>query len=307
MAAMSGLRGLSPLGKVPVRARPHPVPRCPLEVADELVSTTRWALPLAFASVMLLQGGAATYAPPLGPELHWHPPVDESERTPEVVAAQQQRVEQALESGESVSFPNSQGESIRVRLRAFSWGYRYRFEGEASVDVVVASAYRAQGVEALAKAIDYHSQVPVKFRDVVSEIRLEERPPASNTDARYQAWSRRITFYGLGCLDETNFTHEIGHGIGHRLESQADSWGEWLLAGWEPALLPDRAPLTPDPWVPVARQENPPTAYAREGASEDFAEFWTAYHEARESGNLDTLRQQYPARTATLERLLQGE
>ena len=47
---------------------------------------------------------------------HWHPPSNESERTPEIVAQQEKLVQESLEKKSGVTFQNSEGKSVEVQV-----------------------------------------------------------------------------------------------------------------------------------------------------------------------------------------------
>lgn len=235
---------------------------------------------------------------------HEHPRAHEVERSPEIVAAQQAAVEDSLSSGRTVEFRNSEGQTAQVLVQRTAGGYRYQLNG-ASVDVRIEVG---EPVVLLGRILDYHSQVPRGFQNLIKAVSVFAEVPGSNVRGRYAYGSQSMQFWGERSVSETNFTHEVGHAIGRHVERNEDSLLERILQPeGEAFLFADRTSNVPDDWTRIHREEAPFSQYARTSPQEDFADFWTAFHEARESGEsaLRQLREKYPRRTRVMDRVLQ--
>lgn len=274
-------------------------------VALVMLATQMTPVMASAALPVHLEGGRAYQQPGLE---HWHPPTDESERTPLLVKAQEDALQHSLGSGRAATFRTSEGPEVQVRLQRTSTGFRYSLGSADPIRVRFDASYTPdQKSEVLSRLIDYHCQVPTHFRPLLREVSVETRGLLGNVTARREG--SRCRFIGAENLNESNFTHEFGHLAGSAIESCQDTWAQWLLGNYEQRWIPGRSNSAPDEWSTAMRRDRRPiSTYAHEtpGLEEDFAEFWTAYHEARESGTEATsrLRELYPSRTGVMERAL---
>lgn len=208
---------------------------------------------------------------------HFTVGTDESERTPAVIAAQEAAILEALETGEPVEFTNTEGDTEEIRLTQNGGNGRdyvsYELETSDGQKVEIRSglSYNETRV-ALARLTDSFTQVPEHHRDELRTITLEAGPDEDRPEvaARYR-WEVRglgpfrretkeeMVFYnGLRNINEAIFDHEFGHAVSKQLPD-----------GWEEAMQADGAS---------------PSQYANTNGKEDFAEFWAAYVEARQTG-----------------------
>lgn len=229
-------------------------------------------------------------------ESEWHPPVDESERTPELVNRQNASVEEALRSNQPVSFTDASGKSSELQITRDGDNYRYTLNGKP-VDVDFTQNYSEQDrTELLARLADYHSRSPEFAQDSFKSVTFADRPEGSNTDARFSSSGQNLTFFGKGTLDQTNFDHEVGHAVGYK-ESYA-----LVPEGWSEAARRDGREISTygksshddkmDDWFVLPGNER----------ADDFAESYAAYKEAKEAGPeaLQQFREAYPERARLL-------
>ena len=245
---------------------------------------------------------------------HWHPSTDESERTPEVVAQQEKRVQESLDKKAGVTFQNSEGKSLEVQITKTAGGYQYQMKNGTSVSVSFDKSYddKAQR-QALAKLIDYQSQMPKGFDQHLTEISMEKEGAMGNTAARREG--SKLRFFGAEQLNESNFSHEFGHIVGSAVESEEDTFAQRMLGGLESRIFSGRSHSAPDTWAKtMADDKRDISGYAVDtintqseslGLAEDFAETFTAYHEARESGPeaLAEFRKLYPKRAQAMDKI----
>lgn len=313
ISSQSRLREFSPLpSSPPARAEAGDVfVPSPPELSLHTPTRGQWVSWLALApmALVMLTPHAAEPAPAVGlvprhyegpGAEHWHPPSPETERTAERIRAQQDTLRRAFGQSGPVTFTNSEGNSVELTARRIASGFEYSLKNGRAVPVRFGASFNAeQQLDVLARAIDYHSQMPPRFYHLLESISVEPGGTMGNVAGRREG--NRFRFFGQENLNEGNFTHEYGHLVGSALESAQDGWIQWALGPQEPRVFPNRSHSAPDNWADaMARDQRQVSTYAQEtpGMEEDFAEFFTAYHEARESGGdaLPRLREAYPAR-----------
>ena len=237
------------------------------------------------------------------PNRDTYPEVDTmDERTPEVIAQQEQQVLEAVTSGQPVQFTNANGQTEQLQISQVdsSGGNTvYEITGEDGHKIRISSELSASDNRAaLARVADYYSQLPPGVRDTVSEIELLQHADESAA-ADYQSGNDHIRFYdGLENLNEEVFNHEYGHGIG--FDASDNDNGFFGIGG-----APDGAPRG---WEEAREQDmQNPSDYAGTSYVEDFADSWAAYLEARENGPeaLQHLMEEYPNRFAILDQIYQ--
>lgn len=237
----------------------------------------------------------------------FHPAVDESERTPEVVEKQRQSIDQALTTDQPVEFRNSEGKTVEVSVKKTETGYTYTLDGHP-VDVTHDASYdEATQKETLAQMVDYHSQQPPYALDAVKKIHVAPTNTQDSTAAQFSGSDESITFFGREQLNEANFTHELGHGVGYKLSGKKNMVPE----DWSQAVERDGREVSGygkqsadeknDGWLDWVDNKMRP---GRDRA-DDFAEAYSGYIEARESGPeaLAEFRRLYPERARILDRM----
>lgn len=273
---------------------------------------------------------------------------DESERTPEVVRAQQSAVDGALAGDGRVTFSNSEGRSFDMQLRKTKLGYEYR-AGKDRLNIRFDPKFtEQQRREALAKLIDYHSQEPEHLRRAVQHINVEpgdravkvkkdqslttllqaqgfkkmtpslleamkevngwkEVPttfkagdtvqvPVKNYGAYFAGDDARgVTFVGIKNIEESTFRHEFGHGVGYLATA------DFLPRDWHRLAAKD-----PETVSKYGSRKDKQTGVPE--MSDDFAEFYLAYMEARETGPkaMADLKRRFPNRSQVIEQIVAG-
>lgn len=241
----------------------------------------------------------------------FHPKTDESERSTAVQQRQEQAVKEALTTGQPTTFETSEGKKVQVELHKTDKGYTYSVDGKPT-DVTFDPSYdEAAQQRCLAKVIDYHAQSPKVADGVVSRVDFLKADPNSNLAAQYRGGDKSMAFVGEGNLNEANFDHELGHGVGLKL-----SGGKGMVpSGWEDAVKADgnevsgygkesREAMEKDGgwsgWLNEKWYGKDRVGYK----ADDFAESYQAYKEAKESGPeaLEKFRTKFPARAEFLDK-----
>ncbi len=240
------------------------------------------------------------------------PRADESERSAEVVAQQKDALAESIRTGGTTQFVTSEGERVDVAVRETDGGYTYDLAGRTVTVDFDASYSEADRAEALAKVVDYHAQLPTYARDTFDSVTVE--PFDREADYSAYFWRRGITFNGANAVTEDRFNHEVAHGVAYKASGETSA----VPPGWDQAVADDKNEITSygkgsfqerndglPGWIlaPVFGSE---TASLRQ---EDFADAYSTYAEARESGP-DALRDfeaRYPNRARFLARYFDRE
>ena len=222
-------------------------------------------------------------------------------------------IEQAIESGKPVEFMNSakQTEEVSVKRTGSKDGkdlYEVKV-GKNSFEVKLPPEHDA--VEEIAKLTDYYTQTPEHLRDSLKQVVVEN---GRNPNDEYWAevydipgftsgatgGNGTMTFYhGTKNIVQALFDHEMGHIAGQKSEGEQDQWldgfFEWITG----------APQNvPEGWQEAAKKDgNHVSDYATKSPSEDFAETYRFYIEAKRNGPeaFEDFREEYPARAKLLD------
>lgn len=173
---------------------------------------------------------------------------------------------------------------------------------------------------ALSRVADFYSQQDESLRGVVSTVNLEaganpddERIARERNLPRFRSAATggggTITFYnGLRNLNEDTFSHEFGHNLGFAVRTRQDAHsqasGNWERDRQMDALTGDHvSPNVPRGYSQAAQADaRMVSRYGQQTISEDFAEFYEAYLDARNAGpeTLASFENRYPHRFSVL-------
>lgn len=227
------------------------------------------------------------------------------------VDPQRAAVEKALESGGSVPFVNSDGQTEQVTVTpvpTLTGGALYQVQvGDDTFTVHIEEGSDVDQEAALAQIIDSYSETPEDLRGSLERVVVT--PEQHPDGAAATAGDGTITFYeGDKYLTEDIFHHEIGHLIGRQVEEQGDS----PLEDLGEVIFGEKSPPIPDGWAEAAEADgNHLNEYTEESHgesgnyTEDFAEAWSEYQRAIDEGPeaLAEFERKYPARAEILEDL----
>jgi len=235
--------------------------------------------------------------------------------TPEIGQAaydqQQNAIEEALRTGESVEFRNSDGDIVEVKIEKQSGrksaDYKVTVDGNSSFDVRSEIGI-GDTIAGLTTVINSGSTLNVSegIRTYPDELKFlkdqkssggigglfEEKKttPADYTSGHTMRFYRGDTFI----QDQSLYNHEIAHGIGRDLDDA--SWSlsrDASPAGWGEVMK-----------AAQAEDKDSITNYAGESDAENFAEAFSAYINARNHGPeaLETFKENYKHQSEYIER-----
>ncbi|GMT98396.1 hypothetical protein KH5H1_25150 [Corallococcus caeni] len=220
-------------------------------------------------------------------------------------------VEEALATGNTVPFTNTDGKTEQVSITPVSlpFGnsdlYVVRV-GDDTFTVSIEEGSDADAADVLTQVIDSYSETPEDLRGSLEHVVVKKDPDPDGAAAR--AGDGTITFYdGQANVTADIFHHEIGHLIGRQVEDANDS----ILSGIFERLSGEPPPI-PDGWAEAAASDgNHLNDYTEESFeksgvyTEDFAEAWSEYMRALDGGPkaLARFEQMYPERSEILEDL----
>jgi len=217
--------------------------------------------------------------------------------------AQQDAIEQAIQTGEEVSFVNGTGQSVYVTVTPVD-GYGF---GPASYTVQVREGDKTDTIRidselstedtiaAIANIVDWGSSLETVGPDVPTfpkriEFRAERDHRAA---ASYTNSLGRMTFFnGLENVNFSTYVHEQAHVIGYALHDPDPASDDFHSTpeGWEEVIEGSASP-SPSDYGPDSN------------TGEDFAESVAAYMVASRHGPeaLAEFREAYPDRSAYIE------
>ncbi len=223
-----------------------------------------------------------------------------SERTPELIARQEEQTRQGIASGQPFQFTNGNGQTEQISLTRAEDG-AYHLRGADGHDVRIQSSLRPDEEQvALARIADAYTQLPNGARNVANAMELH-RDTYGNVAADYNYRSGTIRFFnGLENLNEAVFNHEIGHGVGNATDGVRDGI---LGTLWDRGVMGRTQGVARGWGEATAADGRAPSQYSNTNLGEDFADSWSAYLEARENGPeaVERLRRAFPHRVAILE------
>jgi hypothetical protein len=247
-------------------------------------------------------------------------PISEESDREAIEADQEAAIQQALSSGQPVSYQNSQGLTVTLSVTLVDGVYRVT-DPSGDVMSVEWDGAATDEVGVVARAIDYWTQIPQtlqqpSLRVIVhtGDTNLEDPLAGEWADGAIHFYNSKNQESGTYYTAEDNvnervFTHEYGHVIGESLQGPRDTFTNVL----------DSTGLN----VPAdfsfsyghGDTRHSPTDYgddfwAGEGAlsfrtsHEAFAEHWTLYNEAVDQGPaaLNAYRATYPNESAWFDR-----
>ena len=234
----------------------------------------------------------------------------EDNRTDALISEQEEAVLDALNQDGPIEFTNSSGETEQIELNQVNntkGDVEFELTGEDGHTIRVTSELSAEQTRvALARILDYHTQTPEHLRGEVDRIELHEggKPGKPNSAADYNSDKDRLRFFnGLKDLNEAVFDHEVGHSVGYG----ADGIGESNLDRFGNLFIDTSGEGAPQGWSEAIEQDGGSVSdYANTNLKEDFAESWSTYVEARESGELEQFKAAYPHRFEILEAIYEG-
>ncbi len=236
----------------------------------------------------------------------------EANRGEKVARSQRRSVRDSVDRDQWINFGNSKGnkESFkisRVKGDAVPEGKRqYRIKDREGNDLVVTmDSDRKQRAESLAKLTDYFSQTPKHLRSSVKEVEfsreLKKHPleegtvPAEFDNGKIRIFpANKKDLDGLQNLNQALFNHEVGHGVDA-------SWNRERVQ-FHPLQVRPSAYDTAAAFSPGVSK------YGTNNLQEDFAEFYTAYFNARERGPqaLAALKNAHPGRFHAMQEIFRG-
>jgi hypothetical protein len=233
----------------------------------------------------------------------------------------QDEVGTALESGESGTFVNGNGDEVEFEVE----------QGESTEDhdvysvtvggneVTVNIPPGENAEEVLARLTDFYSQQPENVQGAVNTINIE---PGRNPSDEY--WAEEydtpgftsaatggggtITFWnGSQYVQEGIFDHEFGHNIGSAVRNEQNAETGWfgdVVNSIVDSITGDAdSQNVPRGYSQAAEGDgNSVSDYGDNAIAEDFAETWEAYSTALEQGPkaLAAFQLQYPDRYALI-------
>ncbi|MBN8233083.1 hypothetical protein JYK02_36770 [Corallococcus macrosporus] len=220
-------------------------------------------------------------------------------------------VEEALETGKTVPFTNTDGKTEQVSVTQLPPGFAGGGDdvyvvtvGDDRFTVRVEEGADADAEAVLAQVIDSYSETPEDLRGSLERVVIKKDPDPDNAAAR--AGDGTITFYNGGeYVTDDIFHHEIGHLIGRQVENANDTWLSRILEQYA-----GEPPPIPDGWAEAAAADgNHLNEYTEDSFNdsgvytEDFAEAWSEYMRALDGGPkaLAEFERTYPGRSEILE------
>lgn len=222
----------------------------------------------------------------------------------EAFDAQQDAIEQAIRTGEEVSFVNGAGETVMVTVTPLENGgsasysvqvreYSIRDSGHRQVDTSSFTLNSEIGTEetitALANIIDWGSSldtVGAKVPDFPGTIDLRQEWD-STAAASYDGPIDTMTFFnGTANINKSTYIHELGHAIG------------WALGETGSVF-----PYSPVDWEDVISSASGSVSEYAPNPQEEFSEALAAYINAADHGPeaLAEFREAFPDRAAYIE------
>jgi len=266
-------------------------------------------------------GGTNTYnAPTPGGStpatIYNYPPRDQG-----VYDNQQDAIEEAMRTGEPVSFVNSQGEILTVSVLPSVLEARGRYEvvinGKSMY--VTSEISLEDTIAGIANVVEFGSTMGVQegIRQYPDHLVFKKGPRADNPliGADYDNNHEMVFYHGNQYIDEQGlYYHEIAHGINHDFntpentgtslsyEEQPPTAGSF---GYVPAWLP---PGWPEVYAQAVANGNLVSNYAGESPSEAFAEAYAAYMHAKSHGPaaLQEFREQFPLQAGFIDETIFG-
>lgn len=226
-------------------------------------------------------------------------------------ARQQRDVSEALESGEEVSYTNSQGDEVSVAVTESGstedgfTTYTVEVDGQP-VQVQVEDG--VDPVAAISGTVDAWSHYPPELRGDLHTVRVHEGSDPhydpndpDSVDAAARAADGTISFYhGTQFLNQDVFDHEYGHVIGDATEDrQASPWErfrEWVN-GHEVDEPSEQ--FIPEGYSDAIEADgNEVSDYGTGNPTEDWGDFWREYVQAAREGPeaLARLEAEHPER-----------
>lgn len=235
---------------------------------------------------------------------------------------QEAEVQEALETGEDVEFTNSQGDRVSVGVTRTGRGEDGFTTYQVEVDARTVEVQVEDGVDpeaAIAATVDAWSAYPDELRGDLHTVRVHagadpyydpEDPNSVNAAAR--AGNGTISFFnGLRNLNQGTFDHEYGHVVGDATEDrQAGLWERFLEWRHGREVDPAGEEYIPEGYSDAAAADgNSVSPYGDSSASEEWADFWRLYVQARREGPeaLARLEEEYPERFRIAEEVYEGE
>ncbi len=166
---------------------------------------------------------------------------------------QQDAIEQAIRTGEEVSFVNGAGETVRVtvtpqvnggsasytvQVREFSDAGFGRIRVETSSFTLNSEIGTEETITALANIVDWGSSLETVGANVpdfpgIINLRQERDPSAA---ASYSGPTDTMNFFnGTANINKSTYIHEMGHAIGYALAESGATF-QYSPAGWEDVL-----------------------------------------------------------------------
>ncbi|MEW6278681.1 MAG: hypothetical protein AB1758_08680, partial [Candidatus Eremiobacterota bacterium] len=233
-------------------------------------------------------------------------------------AAQEAAIQQAISSGQPVSFQNSQGLTVTLTVTLVNGVYEVT-DPSGDVMSVQWDGAPTDPVGVVARATDYWTQIPQSLQEprLTVIVKTGDTDKEDDLHARADETTMTITFYNSKNPDtgqyytaednvnERAFTHEFAHIIGPRLDRGPDILN---TTGFE---VPADFSFT----YPHGDPRHSPTSYGDDQWHQDgifyirlsieaFAEHWTLYNEAVDQGPaaMDAYRAAYPNESAWFDR-----
>lgn len=220
-------------------------------------------------------------------------------------------IDQALATGATVPFTNTDGKTEQVSVRQLPGGingdstYVVRV-GDDQFSVTVEAGSDVDVASVLTQVIDSYSETPEDLRGSLNRVVIKGEADPDGAAATANSADGTITFHdGQANVTEDIFHHEMGHLIGRQVENENDSFLSGLIE-----RVTGEPPGIPDGWSEAAAadgnhlNEYTEDSHAESGTyTEDFAEAWSEYQRAIDEGPaaLAAFEKQYPERAKLLE------
>lgn len=227
-------------------------------------------------------------------------------------ARQRQDVTRALESGDEVSYTNSQGDEVSVAVTESGstedgfTTYTVEVDGQP-VQVQVEDG--VDPIAAISGTVDAWSHYPPELRGDLHTVRVHagsdphhDPNDPDSVDAAARAADGTISFYhGTQFLNQDVFDHEYGHVIGDATEDrQASPWERFQE--WVNGHEVDEDPA--EQFIPegysdaIEADGNEVSDYGEGNPTEDWGDFWREYVQAYREGPeaLARLEAEHPER-----------
>jgi len=226
----------------------------------------------------------------------------------EAFDAQQNAIEQAIKTGEEVSFVNGNGETVHVTVTplqgngAASYSVQVRENDRTSTVEINSELGTEDTIASIAKIVDWGSSLDTKgphipnFPEVINfRMEYEESAAASYAD-RYEDQPGTMNFFnGTTNINYSTYNHEQAHAIGYALHDPDPANDDYHSTpqGWEDVIAGSSSSS------PSVSDYGP-----NSNSGEDFAESVAAYMLASKHGPeaLAEFREMYPDRSTYIER-----